>query len=63
MSKITTKINKMKDKLDSVSGLDGDYTYKQLELLETVVNIYVSKIEKHEKENGLNGTIFESDVD
>lgn len=59
MSKVTVKINRMKNKLDSVSGLDGDYVNEQLDYIERVLNIYIDKIDKYADEYEINGTIFE----
>lgn len=59
MSKVTVKINRMKNKLDSVSGLDGDYVNEQLDYIERVLNIYIDKIDKYADEYEVNGTIFE----
>lgn len=59
MSKVTVKINRMKNKLDSVSGLDGDYVNEQLDYIERVLNIYIDKIDKYADKDEVNGTIFE----
>lgn len=59
MSKVSVKINRMKNKLDSVSGLDGDYVNEQLDYIERVLNIYIDKIDKYADEDEVNGTIFE----
>lgn len=59
MSKVTVKINRMKNKLDSVSGLDGDYVNEQLDYIERVLSIYIDKIDKYADEDEVNGTIFE----
>lgn len=47
MSKTTVKINNIKRKLDSISGLDGDYVQERLEKIENLVNKTVEEIEKH----------------
>lgn len=58
MSKVSTRINRMKNKLDSVSGLDDEYVDTQLDFIERILNIYVGKIEKYADENEINGTVF-----
>lgn len=60
MSATTVKINRMCKKLDSISGLDGDYVQERLDKIEETINKYVSEIDKHEKEDELNCTIFEN---
>lgn len=59
MSKVSSRINKMKDKLDSISGLDGDYVNEQLDYIERIINIYVGKIDKYADEDEINGTIWD----
>lgn len=59
MSKVSAKINKIKDKLDSISGLDGDYTFERILEIEKIVDKKVNEINKHFGKNELNGTIFE----
>ena len=59
MSKITKKINNIKNKLDRISGLDGEFVEIRIRYIEKLVNRMVYDIEKHEKENELNCTIFE----
>lgn len=58
MSKVSARINRMKTRLDSISGLDGDYVNEQLDYIERVLNIYVDKIDKYANEDEVNGTIF-----
>lgn len=58
MSKVSTRINRMKDKLDSVSGLDDEYVDTQLDFIERILNIYVGKIERYADKNEINGTVF-----
>lgn len=60
MSKATVKINNIRRKLDSISGLDGDYVQERLEKIENLVNKTAKEIEKHCNENEINGTIFEN---
>lgn len=38
MSKCSKKVNEIKSKLDSISGLDDDFVYKYLEIIENFVN-------------------------
>ena len=38
MSKCSKKVNAIKMKLDSISGLDDDFVYKYLEIIENFVN-------------------------
>lgn len=59
MSRTTKSINNIKIKLDSISGLDGDYIQERLEIIEDLVNKTVKEIDKHCDENETNGTIFE----
>lgn len=58
MSKVSVRVNRMKNRLDSISGLDGDYVNEQLDYIERVLNIYVDKIDKYANEDEVNGTIF-----
>lgn len=59
MSKVSAKINKIKNKLDSISGLDGDFVFEHISEIEKVVNKNVEEINQHCTEDELNGTIFE----
>lgn len=59
MSKCSKKCNEIKEKIDSISGLDGDYIQERLEIIEDLVNKTVKEIDKHCDENETNGTIFE----
>ena len=59
MSKVSLKINKIKDKLDSISGLDGDYTFERILEIDKIVDKKVNEINRHSGEEELNGTIFE----
>ena len=58
MSKCSKLINRMKEKLDSISGLDDDEIYGYLSILEKDINLIVKSIEKYADENELNGTCF-----
>lgn len=59
MSKVSAKINNIKDKLDSISGLDGDFTFERILEIEKVVNEKFNEIDKYCDEDETNGTIFE----
>lgn len=59
MSKVSAKINNIKDKLDSISGLDGDFTFERILEIEKVVNEKVNEIDKYCDEDETNGTILE----
>lgn len=59
MSKVSAKINKIKDKLDSISGLDGDYTFERILEIEKIVDKKVNEINRHSGKDELNGIIFE----
>ncbi len=58
MSKCSKKCNEIKEKIDSISGLDDKYVYENLLLLEVKVNEIVDKINAYANEDILNGTIF-----
>lgn len=58
MSKVTTKINRIKKKLDSISGLDDDFIMSNINKLDLFVDIVIDEINLYLKENPLNGTIF-----
>ena len=58
MSKVSTKINRIKKKLDSISGLDDDFIMSSVNKIDIVVNIILDDINRYLKENPLNGTIF-----
>ena len=46
MSKITKKINNIKNKLDRISGLDGEFVEIRIRYIEKLVNRMVYDIEK-----------------
>lgn len=58
MSKVSIKINKIKNKLDSISGLDGDFVLERISEIEKVVDKNVNEIDRYCDEDELNGTIF-----
>ena len=59
MSKITKKIYNIKKMLDSISGLDGPFVELRITYIEKLVNKTVIEIDQHEKEDPINGTIWE----
>lgn len=63
MSKCSKKCNEIKEKIDSISGLDDDYVYDWLNSLESVTNAIVDIIDNYADRNELNGTIFNEEVD
>ena len=63
MSKITKKINNIKNKLDSISGLDGQFVEIRIRYIEKLVNRMVHEIDQHEKENSTSCTIWEDKKD
>lgn len=58
MSKITTKINRIKKNLDNISGLEDDTILTYINKIDTFVDIVTTEINLYLKENPLNGTIF-----
>lgn len=58
MSKVTTKINRIKKKLDSVSGLEDEFIISSINKIDIFVDIIIEDINRYIKENPLNGTIF-----
>lgn len=56
MSKTTVKINRIKRKLDDISGLDGYFVQDRLDKIEKLVE----EIDKHCTGN-VKGTIFEEE--
>ena len=63
MSKCSKKCNKIKQKLDSISGLDDDYVYNLLNRLDILVDTVIVNIEIYEKQSKLNGTCFKQRSD
>lgn len=59
MSKITKKIYNIKKMLDSISGLDGPFVELRITYIEKLVNKTIIEIDQHEKEDPINGTIWE----
>ena len=56
MSKTTVKINRIKRKLDDISGLDGYFVQNRLDKIEKLVE----EIDKH-CNSDIKGTIFEEE--
>ena len=56
MSKTTVKINRIKRKLDNISGLDGYFIQDRLDKIEKLVE----EIDKH-CNSEIKGTIFEEE--
>ncbi|HCC04021.1 MAG TPA: hypothetical protein DEP51_04095 [Clostridiales bacterium] len=61
MSRCSKKCNEIKQKIDSISGLDDDYIYGNLLALESQVNVIVNSIEKYADKDILNGTCFKGE--
>ena len=60
MSKVSTKINRIKRKLDNISGLDDDFIMSSVNKIDLFVDIILSDINLYLKEDKLNGTIFKN---
>jgi len=60
MSKVSSKINRIKRKLDNISGLDDDFIMSSINKIDLFVDIILSDINLYLKENKLNGTIFKN---
>ena len=58
MSKVSSKINKIKRKLDNISGLEDDFIISNINKLDIFVDLMINDINIYLKENPLNGTIF-----
>ena len=58
MSKCSRKCNEIKEKIDSISGLDDEWIYAHLLLMEKQVVSIVNAIEKYADDDELNGTVF-----
>lgn len=58
MSKVSSKINKIKRKLDNISGLEDDFIISNINKLDLFVDLMINDINIYLKENPLNGTIF-----
>lgn len=60
MSKVSSKINKIKRKLDNISGLEDDFIISNINKLDLFVDLMINDINNYLKENSLNGTIFKN---
>lgn len=58
MSKVTTKINRIKKKLDSISGLEDKVILSYIDNIDFYVSMVLSEIDLYLKDDPLNGTIF-----
>ena len=58
MSKVTTKINRIKKKLDSISGFEDEFIISSINKIDIFIDIIIKDINLYLKENPLNGTIF-----
>lgn len=58
MSKVSVKINNIKNKLDSISGLDDNFVMDRLNILDKYIDILLLIIDDYLIEDDLNGTIF-----
>ena len=58
MSKVSSKINQIKRKLDLISGLDDDVILNYVNKIYLMVDMTVKEIDLYLKEDGLNGTVF-----
>lgn len=58
MSKVSSKINRIKKKLDNISGLEDDFIISNINKLDLFIDLMIDDINNYLKENPLNGTIF-----
>lgn len=58
MSKVSSKINRIKKKLDCISGLDDDFIMSSVNKIDLFVDMVIDDINRYLRENPLNGTIF-----
>lgn len=58
MSKVTTKINRIKKKLDSISGLEDKVILSYIDNIDFYVSMVISEINLYLKDDPFNGTIF-----
>lgn len=62
MSRVSKRINIIKNKLASISGLEGDFVFDRLDILDKYIDIMLVIINDYLIDNELNGTIFEDYV-
>lgn len=60
MSRCSKKCNEIKAKIDSISGLDDNYVYKYLCMLENITDGIVIIIKDYADRDELNGTVFKN---
>ena len=60
LSKVSSKINRIKKKLDNISGLEDDFIISNINKLDLFVDLMINDINNYLKENPLNGTIFKN---
>ena len=58
MSKCSKKCNEIKEKIDSISGLDDDVIYKWLLAFENITDAMVITIKDYADLDEFNGTYF-----
>lgn len=58
MSKCSKKCNEIKEKIDSISGLDDDVIYKWLLAFENITDAMVNTIKDYTNLDEFNGTCF-----
>lgn len=58
MSKCSKKCNEIKEKIDSISGLDDDVIYKWLLAFENITDAMVNTIKDYTNLDKFNGTCF-----
>ncbi|MCI8617518.1 MAG: hypothetical protein HFJ60_04660 [Clostridia bacterium] len=58
MSKTTTKINRIKKKLDKISGLEDKTILMYINKIDIFVDIVTTEINLYLKENPFNGSIL-----
>ena len=51
MSKVSSKINKIKRKLDNISGLEDDFIISNINKLDLFVDLMINDINNYLKEN------------
>ena len=59
MSRVSKRINNIKNKLDSISGLEVDFVFDKLDILDKYIDIMLVVINDYLTDNKFNGTIFE----
>ena len=62
MSKVSKSVNVLKNKLDSISGLDGDFVFNRLLVLDKFIDVLLLDINNYLSEDVLNGTIFKDNT-